>query len=133
MDDSAESIPWIFSKIVTNRYSAIPQNKNGHLRRPFINGSLKKKVTNEKKEFTIIYGDQANKRLIRFIKRPEYVDTYVLKYIVILKFSVEPFRSQQEIELFLKRNFGFSIIGGYWSRLHFLAVCFSGFSAMLDL
>ena len=28
---------------------------------------------------------------------------------------------------------GFSIIGGYWSRRNFHAVCFSGFSAMLDL
>ena len=30
-------------------------------------------------------------------------------------------------------NFGFSVIGGYWSRRHFHAVCFSEFSAMLDL
>ena len=28
---------------------------------------------------------------------------------------------------------GFSIIGGNWPRRHFHAVCFSGFSAMLDL
>ena len=26
-----------------------------------------------------------------------------------------------------------SFIGGYWSRPHIQAVCFSGFSAMLDL
>ena len=29
--------------------------------------------------------------------------------------------------------FGFSIIGGYWWRRHFHAVCVSGFSALLDL
>ena len=34
--------------------------------------------------------------------------------------------------LYYKKK-GFSIIGGYWSRRHFHAVCFSGFSAMLDL
>ena len=31
------------------------------------------------------------------------------------------------------RKSGFSIIGGYWSRRHLHAVCFSEFSAMLDL
>ena len=36
-------------------------------------------------------------------------------------------------ELRSNRNQGLSIIGGYWSRRHFHAVCFSGFSAMLDL
>ena len=30
-------------------------------------------------------------------------------------------------------SFGFSIVGGYWSRRHIHEVCFSGFSAMLDL
>ena len=30
-------------------------------------------------------------------------------------------------------DIGFSIIGGYWSRRHLHAGCFSGISAMLDL
>ena len=35
--------------------------------------------------------------------------------------------------LIIEKIRGFSIIGGYWPRRHFHAVCFSGFSAMLDL
>ena len=33
----------------------------------------------------------------------------------------------------VRRQDGFSIIGWYWSGRHIHAVCFSGFSAMLDL
>ena len=37
------------------------------------------------------------------------------------------------VKMLLILTFGFGKIGGYWSRRHVHAVCFSGFSAMFDL
>ena len=48
-------------------------------------------------------------------------------------FTVTVYSGAPLIVLLLLLLFGFSIIRGYWSRRHFNAVCFPGFSAMLDV
>ena len=59
--------------------------------------------------------------------------TFSLDYRCKLEVSPDGETARPWKHFRLNITLGFSIIGGYGSRQHFHAVCFTGFSAMLDL